>query len=122
MKVSSEDAARPITMSALGLSFSARKRAVMTPGGVAHPFHFHVRDGFLDGLLERPQLLILERSVDRELGLLGMRGLWRTATDHGGGERDSGKTGGEHVGSLPSTVSFRRQCSPCSLYASQGSE
>ena len=39
-------------------------------GGVAHPHDLHVRNGRLDRLLERTELVVLDRRIDGNLGAL----------------------------------------------------
>jgi hypothetical protein len=42
-------------------------------GGIAHPRHVRLRHSFLDARLERAELIVLQRGVDRHLGLLRER-------------------------------------------------
>ncbi len=87
-------------MSARGLSFSARKRAVMTP--VESRTHTTSTSGTAASidLLERAELVVLERRVDRELGLL--RGGRRRREHRGKADGPQKcKTAFDHVVLLP---------------------
>ena len=67
------EAARPQITSARGLSFSAISLAVITPVESRTQAISIVGIVGLEGLLERLELLVLDRRVDRELGLLRER-------------------------------------------------